>query len=75
MLTVSGMAWNGLQNLEINKMKTIKAVPTGGNSFNLFVNDFFVGEVENEGSSFDAVEDYLLDANQSVDDYIVIEAS
>jgi hypothetical protein len=56
-------------------MQTIKAVPTGGTSFNIFVNNFFVGEVESDGSSFDAVEDYLLDENKSVDDYIVIEAS
>lgn len=54
-------------------MKTIKAQPVGGNSWEIIINGDFVETVENDGSSFDAVEDYLLSIGENVDEYEVVE--
>ena len=54
-------------------MKTIQANPQGGATFLILIDGEPVENVENEGSSFDAVEDYLIAKGENVDDYEVIE--
>ena len=54
-------------------MKTIQANPQGGSNWSILIDGEFVESVDNEGSSFDAVEDYLILKGENVDDYEVIE--
>ena len=59
------------KKLEVN-MKTIKAIPQGGDNYNIFINDVFVGSNESE-STFDAMEDYCIDEGIDIDDFEIIE--
>lgn len=56
-------------------MKTIQAKPQGGNTWSILINGEFVEMVENDGSSYDAVEDYLISKNDDIDEYDVIETA
>ena len=51
-------------------MKTIQANPQGGSNWSILIDGEFVENVENEGSSFDAVEDFLITKGENVDDPI-----
>lgn len=54
-------------------MKTIQANPQGGSSWSILIDGEFIGNVENDGSSFDAAEDFLIANGENVDFYEVIE--
>ena len=54
-------------------MKTIQAIPQGGSSWSILIDGEFIENIENDWSSFDAVEDFLISIGGNVDDYEVIE--
>lgn len=55
-------------------MKKIKAIPVGGDTYAIFIDEKFWGNVENEGTSFDAAEDFLISIGEDTDNYEIIEA-
>lgn len=54
-------------------MKKIEAKPMGGETWNIFINDEFIQQVENSGSGYDAAEDYLIQEGLNPDKYEIIE--
>lgn len=54
-------------------MKTIQANPQGGSTWSILIDGEFIENVENLGTSFDAIEDYLIGIGENVDEYEVIE--